>query len=110
VEADAAGLGLEVGIGSLTECDDGFVCAPSCGNRRTQRGVVVRLCVVRHLHKGWGLHTAEALSCGQFVCEYADKAGHMPLSGFFALAYYMFGLHLELNRSVKIAGRRCSVN
>jgi [histone H3]-lysine36 N-dimethyltransferase SETMAR len=97
VEADAAGSGLEAGMGSLTECGDVCACAPSCGNRRTQRGVAVRLCVVRHLHKGWGLHAAEALSCGQFVCEYAGKAGHTPLSGFFALTYYMFGLHLELN-------------
>lgn len=73
VEADAAGSGLEAGMGSLTECGDVCACAPSCGNRRTQRGVAVRLCVVRHLHKGWGLHAAEALSCGQFVCEYAGE-------------------------------------
>jgi hypothetical protein len=36
------------------------------GNRPTQR-------VVRHLQKGWGLHAAEALGRGQFVCEYAGK-------------------------------------
>lgn len=87
VEADAAGPGLEAGMGSLRECGDGCACAPSCGNRRTQRGVAVRLRVVRHLHKGWGLHAAEALSRGLFVCEYAGKAEHTPLSGFSALTY-----------------------
>ncbi|KAK3162077.1 hypothetical protein QOZ80_1BG0085080 [Eleusine coracana subsp. coracana] len=71
--ADAAGLGAEGGMGSLMECGGGCVCGPSCGNRRTQQGVVVRLRVVRDLQKGWGLHAAEALGRGQFVCEYAGE-------------------------------------
>jgi len=42
-------------MGSLRECGGCRVCgAPSCGNRQTQRGVAVRLRVVRHLHKGFG--------------------------------------------------------
>jgi histone-lysine N-methyltransferase SETMAR len=73
-EVDAAGSGSEAGMGSLGECGDGCACGPACGNRRTQRGVAVRLRVVRHLQKGWGLHAAEALGRGQFVCEYAGKS------------------------------------
>ncbi|KAJ1285608.1 hypothetical protein BS78_03G291500 [Paspalum vaginatum] len=72
-EADAAGSASEAGMGSLRECGDGCACAPSCVNRQTQRGVAVRLRVVRHLQKGWGLHAAEALGRGQFVCEYAGE-------------------------------------
>lgn len=72
-DADAAGLGAEAGMGSLSECGDECACGPSCGNKRTQRGVTVRLLVVQHLKKGWGLHAAEALRRGQFVCEYAGK-------------------------------------
>lgn len=67
--ADALGAGM----GSLRECGDGCACGPLCGNRRTQRGVTVRLRVVRQLKKGWGLHAAEALHRGQFVCEYAGE-------------------------------------
>ncbi|CAO1946148.1 unnamed protein product [Urochloa humidicola] len=72
-EADAAGSSSEGGMGNLGECGDGCACGPSCGNRRTQGGVAVRLRVVRHLLKGWGLHAAEALGRGQFVCEYAGE-------------------------------------
>jgi hypothetical protein len=58
---------------------------------------------VRHLHKG-----VAAARCGGpqplAVCMSTRvKQKHMPLSRFFALAYYLFGLHRELNRSVKIA-------
>jgi hypothetical protein len=69
VEADAAGPGFEAGMGSLRECGDGCASAPSCGNRRTQRGVAVRLCVVCHLHKGWGLHAAEASTAGSLCAS-----------------------------------------
>ncbi|BAS74564.1 Os01g0772150 [Oryza sativa Japonica Group] len=72
-EAEAVGLGSEAGMGSLRECGDGCACGPSCGNRRTQLGVTVRLRVVRHREKGWGLHAAEVLRRGQFVCEYAGE-------------------------------------
>lgn len=66
-------------MGSLRECGDGCACGPSCGNRRTQLGVTVRLRVVRHREKGWGLHAAEVLRRGQFVCEYAGNATLSPL-------------------------------
>ncbi|TVU34942.1 hypothetical protein EJB05_16800, partial [Eragrostis curvula] len=72
-EADAGSSGSEAGMGSLRECGDECACGPSCGNRRTQRGVTVRLRVVRHLQKGWGLHAAEAIGRGLFVCEYAGE-------------------------------------
>lgn len=78
-EAEAVGLGSEAGMGSLRECGDGCACGPSCGNRRTQLGVTVRLRVVRHREKGWGLHAAEVLRRGQFVCEYAGNATLSPL-------------------------------
>ncbi|KAF7030978.1 hypothetical protein CFC21_042389 [Triticum aestivum] len=67
--ADASGAGMA----SLSECGDGCACGPSCENRRTQRGVTVRLRVVRQLKKGWALHAAEAIHRGQFVCEYAGE-------------------------------------
>ncbi|KAL5228354.1 hypothetical protein ABZP36_016619 [Zizania latifolia] len=72
-EAEAVGSEAGVGMGSLRECGDGCACGPSCGNRRTQHGVTVRLRVVRHRKKGWGLHAAEVLHRGQFVCEYAGE-------------------------------------
>uniref|UniRef100_A0A0D9YFK2 Uncharacterized protein n=1 Tax=Oryza glumipatula TaxID=40148 RepID=A0A0D9YFK2_9ORYZ len=72
-EAEAVGLGSEAGMGSLRECGDGCACGPLCGNRRTQLGVTVRLRVVRHREKGWGLHAAEVLRRRQFVCEYAGE-------------------------------------
>jgi [histone H3]-lysine36 N-dimethyltransferase SETMAR len=82
---DAAGLGSEAGMGSLRECGDGCACGPSCGNKRTQCGVAVRLRVVRHMQKGWGLHAAEVLSRRQFVCEYAGKVKHTRFSTLFKL-------------------------
>ncbi|KAL6616139.1 hypothetical protein ACP70R_038409 [Stipagrostis hirtigluma subsp. patula] len=78
-EANAGGPGSEAGMGSLRECGDGCACGPSCANRRTQRGVAVRLRIVRHPKKGWGLHADEALRRGQFVCEYAGKVEHATL-------------------------------
>ncbi|KAM0827076.1 hypothetical protein ACQ4PT_068416 [Festuca glaucescens] len=65
--ADASGAGM----GTVRECGDECACGPSCANRRTQRGVTVRLRVVRQLKKGWGLHAAQVLRRAQFVCEYA---------------------------------------
>uniref|UniRef100_J3L4J0 SET domain-containing protein n=2 Tax=Oryza brachyantha TaxID=4533 RepID=J3L4J0_ORYBR len=62
-----------MGMGSLRECGEGCPCGPSCGNRRTQRGITVRLRVMRHRKKGWGLHAAEVLRHGRFVCEYAGE-------------------------------------
>ncbi|XP_044974034.1 LOW QUALITY PROTEIN: histone-lysine N-methyltransferase SUVR3 [Hordeum vulgare subsp. vulgare] len=69
VAADPSGAGMR----SLSECGDGCACGPSCENRRTQRGVTVRLRVERQLKKGWALHAAEAIHRGQFVCEYAGE-------------------------------------
>lgn len=78
-EAEMAVGSSGAGMGNLGECGDGCACGPSCGNRRTQRGVAARLRVVRHLKKGWGLHADEALRRGQFVSEYTGKVEYVPL-------------------------------
>ena len=46
-------------------------CELECENRLTQRGVSVRLKIVRDRRKGWGLYTDQFIEKAQFVCEYA---------------------------------------
>lgn len=78
-----AGAGCEPGrcscwtdaeLGVLTECGDNCSCGFMCGNRRTQTGIRTRLRIVRDQSKGWGLHAAEPIQRGNFVCEYAGTA------------------------------------
>ena len=53
----------------MDELDMGNECGPSCGcglecgNRLTQRGVSVRLKIVRDRRKGWGLYTVFGSFC-----------------------------------------------
>ncbi|XP_028064816.1 histone-lysine N-methyltransferase SUVR3 [Camellia sinensis] len=55
------------------ECGPSCRCGVECGNRLTQRGVCVRLKIVKDGRKGWGLRAGEIIGSGQFVCEYAGE-------------------------------------
>ncbi|GLT87450.1 hypothetical protein SLE2022_055320 [Rubroshorea leprosula] len=61
--------GLEI----VNECGPSCGCGLECVNRLTQRGILVKLKVVRDLRKGWGLYAAQSTQEGQFVCEYAGE-------------------------------------
>lgn len=68
----------------MDELDMGNECGPSCGcgleceNRLTQRGVSVRLKIVRDRRKGWCLYTDQFIEKAQFVCEYAGTFSFPP--------------------------------
>ncbi|BAU01684.1 hypothetical protein VIGAN_11096700 [Vigna angularis var. angularis] len=55
------------------ECGPGCWCGPECGNRLTRNGVAVRVKIVRHRRKGWGLHADQLIAKSQFVFEYAGE-------------------------------------
>uniref|UniRef100_A0A7N1A9L3 Histone-lysine N-methyltransferase SUVR3 n=1 Tax=Kalanchoe fedtschenkoi TaxID=63787 RepID=A0A7N1A9L3_KALFE len=65
-------LGFE-DFGVVNECGRGCGCGMECGNRVSQRGINLRLKIVKDGRKGWGLYAAELIQCGQFVCEYAGE-------------------------------------
>ncbi|CAM8971395.1 unnamed protein product [Rhodiola kirilowii] len=66
------GLGFE-DVGVVSECGKGCGCGMECGKRMSQRGICVRLKIVKNGRKGWGLYAAEFIQRGQFVCEYAGE-------------------------------------
>ncbi|KAJ1393273.1 SET domain [Sesbania bispinosa] len=55
------------------ECGPGCRCGPECGNRSSQKGVAVRVKIVRDRRKGWGLCADQFIPKGQFVFEYAGE-------------------------------------
>ncbi|KAL6965708.1 hypothetical protein U1Q18_036763, partial [Sarracenia purpurea var. burkii] len=59
-------------LGLTRECGSSCRCGLECGNRTSQRGVSVRLKVVKHGRKGWGLHAGQLIPRAQFVTKYAD--------------------------------------
>ncbi|XP_004293056.1 PREDICTED: histone-lysine N-methyltransferase SUVR3-like isoform X1 [Fragaria vesca subsp. vesca] len=59
--------------GVVFECRPSCGCGLSCGNRVTQRGIRVKLKIVRDSRKGWGLFADQFIPKGQFVCEYAGE-------------------------------------
>ncbi|XP_042375524.1 histone-lysine N-methyltransferase SUVR3-like isoform X2 [Zingiber officinale] len=65
----ASGPGMEL----MLECGANCSCGDECLNRSTQRGVSVKLRIVKDEKKGWGLHAAQFIARGQFVCEYAAQ-------------------------------------
>ncbi|KAG6532441.1 histone-lysine N-methyltransferase SUVR3-like isoform X1 [Zingiber officinale] len=65
----ASGPGMEL----MLECGANCSCGDECLNRSTQRGVSVKLRIVKDEKKGWGLHAAQFIARGQFVCEYAGE-------------------------------------
>lgn len=53
------------------ECGPSCGCELECGNRLTQRGIDVRVKIVKNEKKGWGLCSDQVIRKGDFVCEYA---------------------------------------
>ncbi|KAJ4721312.1 Histone-lysine N-methyltransferase [Melia azedarach] len=64
--------GLE-DVGIVSECGPSCACGPECENRLTQRGISVRLKIVRDVQTGWGLYADQLIQQGQFICEYAGE-------------------------------------
>ena len=66
-----------LGLGGLddvgSECGPGCRCGLECGNRSTQKGVAVRVKIVRDGRKGWGLRADQWIRKAQFVFEYAGN-------------------------------------
>nr|WDD38945.1 histone-lysine N-methyltransferase SUVR3 [Fagopyrum tataricum] len=57
----------------ITECGPSCKCGLECRIRLTQKGVSVRVKVVRVKGKGWGLFADQFIPSGQFVCEYTGE-------------------------------------
>lgn len=55
------------------ECGPSCHCSLVCRNRASQRGILVKLKIVKDQRKGWGLYAGELISKGKFVCEYAGE-------------------------------------
>ncbi|XP_050370988.1 histone-lysine N-methyltransferase SUVR3 [Argentina anserina] len=76
-ETCGGGCPCVVGFGGMDgvvfECGPGCGCGLSCGNRLSQRGIRVKLKIVRDRRKGWGLFADQFIPKGQFVCEYAGE-------------------------------------
>lgn len=65
----------EEGPPLILECGGACSCSADCHLRVTQRGLSVRVVVVRQRLTGWGLHAAQHITKGSFVCEYAGVFG-----------------------------------
>lgn len=63
----------EVGPPLILECGGACSCSAGCCLRVTQQGLSVRVVVMRQRLTGWGLHAAQHISKGSFVCEYAGE-------------------------------------
>lgn len=61
----------------VRECGPSCGCGSECGNRSTQRGVSVKLKIVRDSNKGWSLCADDFIPTGRFVCEYAGLFNQM---------------------------------
>ncbi|CAH9134760.1 unnamed protein product [Cuscuta epithymum] len=56
------------------ECGPSCSCLSSeCGNRLTQKGISVRLKIVKDKRKGWSLCAADLIPKGMFICEYSGE-------------------------------------
>uniref|UniRef100_A0A7N0UWN1 Histone-lysine N-methyltransferase SUVR3 n=1 Tax=Kalanchoe fedtschenkoi TaxID=63787 RepID=A0A7N0UWN1_KALFE len=88
-------LGFE-DFGVVNECGRGCGCGMECGNRVSQRGINLRLKIVKDGRKGWGLYAAEFIQCGQFVCEYAGKFINLGLDHLIHFCFWSL-IHLVLN-------------
>lgn len=71
--------GVELSVGSRMECGDSCSCGLDCPNRVTRRGVAVKLRIVKHSEKGWGVHAAQLIPRGEFVCEYTGNFCMLPI-------------------------------
>ncbi|KAF8089889.1 hypothetical protein N665_0495s0035 [Sinapis alba] len=67
-------LALSAGTNEIAnECGSGCGCGLDCPNRVTQKGISVRLKIVRDEKKGWCLYSDQLIKKGQFICEYAGE-------------------------------------
>lgn len=66
-------LALAAGAEIVNECGSGCGCGSDCPNRVTQKGVLVRLKIVRDEKKGWCLCSDQLIKKDQFICEYAGE-------------------------------------
>lgn len=66
-------------VGIVSECGPSCECGLECENRLSQRGIRVRLKIVRVLKKGWGLFADQFIPRDQFVCEYAGTKNEIFL-------------------------------
>ncbi|XP_024402689.1 histone-lysine N-methyltransferase SUVR3 isoform X4 [Physcomitrium patens] len=57
----------------VLECGGACICSADCCHRVTQQGLSARVVVTRQRFTGWGLHAAQHISKGSFVCEYAGE-------------------------------------
>ncbi|KAG2273167.1 hypothetical protein Bca4012_085986 [Brassica carinata] len=55
------------------ECGSGCGCGSDCPNRVTQKGISVRLKIVRDEKKGWCLYADQLIKKGHYICEYAGE-------------------------------------
>ena len=79
------------GVGIMSECGPSCGCGLQCRNRLSQRGIRVKLKIVRDVRKGWGLYVAQWIHRGQFVCEYAGTQ-FQNLAFLFFFYMYLFTL------------------
>jgi len=57
----------------IFECNSMCKCTRDCSNRILQRGILVKLKVLKSKEKGWCVYTDAPISKGQFVCEYTGQ-------------------------------------
>lgn len=55
------------------ECGPSCQCELDCGNRVSQRGLGVKLKIVKDVNKGWSLFAHQFIGVATFVCEYAGE-------------------------------------
>lgn len=60
-------------IPSIWECGVTCSCSSTCHFRVTQKGLAVKVQVVKDHLKGWALRAAQHIARGSFVCEYAGE-------------------------------------
>lgn len=83
-QGGASGCGLlgldKLEMGIMSECGPSCECGLDCRNRLTQRGLSVKLKILRDERKGWGLYADQLIRRGQFVCEYAGICFLSPIN------------------------------
>ncbi|XP_024027654.1 histone-lysine N-methyltransferase SUVR3 isoform X2 [Morus notabilis] len=92
----------------VRECGPSCGCGSECGNRSTQRGVSVKLKIVRDSNKGWSLCADDFIPTGRFVCELLttnearrrqQKYDDLALGGCFSSALLVVREHLPSRKA-----------
>ncbi|XP_061371680.1 histone-lysine N-methyltransferase SUVR3 isoform X2 [Gastrolobium bilobum] len=82
------------------ECGPGCRCGPECGNRSSQKGVAVRVKIVRDERKGWGVWADQFIRKGEFEAQsrhqYYDE---LALHGRFSSALLVVREHLPSGKA-----------